>query len=224
MSAELPPVIATDGSLLDPKALGRQKLWEELGMFESPKFMTEEIMNRDYRGRFTCINKDVLREAQQALKFIACPGCVIEKSYGEITVTRFHIRVQDDVMTVFKAMARCFCYNCAHEEYWPLSRDPRTRAQDEERYAYEKEMMHRQLMQQQARNAAMQHSPPLGLGVAGAGLLGSVGGLGANPVSNPLNAMRPDEMAALQRLYTGMPMDEHRKQTILENIRKKMGL
>lgn len=242
MSAELPPAIATDGTLLDKLALDRQKLWETIGMPQSPKFMTEEIMNRDFRGRFCCINRDVLKEAQHALKFVACPRCVIEKPYGEIAVTRFHILVQDDVMTVFAAMARCFCYNCAHEEFWPLSRDPRTINQqkmDEERYQYEREMKMRQLQAQ--RNAASQSYPPMARGIGGGalgasspGLLGGAGGvaggsamgMGQNAASNPFNSMHPDEMEALQRIYADTIKDHSPSQQkgLMDAIRKRMGM
>ena len=215
MKAELPPAIATDGTLLDKLALSRQKLWEAIGAPISPNYMTEAVMDRDFRGRFSCINKDVLDEAQRALKFIACPKCVIEKSYGEISVTRLWIGVQDDVMTVFKAMARCFCYNCAHEEYWPLSHDPRKR--DDEREAYMKECEYAMKMQQaQIRNQqAMQNRPP-GIGDS---LLGGLGnqGLGA------LGSILPDEMQALQNVYRGLDKAGIPKNEIEKIIKRRMG-
>lgn len=138
-------------------ALERQRMWESIGMPMSPMYMSEEQMDRDFRGRFSCVNADVLREAQQALKFVACPDCVVTKNHGEITVTRFHIRVTDDIMTTFKAMARCFCYNCGHEEYWPLQRDPRAHAGDTERSLEELLKLHRRQQKraynQQAKTA-----------------------------------------------------------------------
>lgn len=194
-------------SVLDLAAVQRQEVWEMIGMPMSPMYMSEETMNREYRGRFSCVNADVLREAQQALKFIACPKCVVHKDYGEITVTRLHIRVQDDIMNVFKAMARCFCYNCAHEEYWPLQRDPR--ATDTSSEAYIQEMLRQRQDALRAR-----YPPPFGgvpslggvMGIGDASLLGGIGNnygaMGQNRFAGM--QMTDEEREALHRQYQKM--------------------
>jgi hypothetical protein len=192
--SDIPPVIRADGTVLDEAATKRQEIWESIGMPMSPMYMEQAEMDRTYRGRLTCVNRSVLEEAQRALKFIGCPKCVIERDYGEITVTRFHTRVQDDVMTVFKAMARNFCFNCGYEEYWPLSRDPRARPDDSEKHI--QDLLRQQYM-------GLPNSPPFANGPG----LGGLTGMGINPLlggavagGNPLR-MTASEQAALMREY-----------------------
>jgi hypothetical protein len=206
-------------------SLDRQKLWESIGKPISPQYMTEADMNQHYRGRFSCINKFVLLEAQHALKFIGCPSCVKEKSHGEITVTRFHILVQDDPMTTFKALARCFCWNCAFEEYWPLSYDPRPQAA----FAGEKndeEYVKKTFAPQQPSRLL---GGPLNRGLGNA--LGAMGQQSRGIGLNPLGAATRDEYEALQNMYrqaikkhpplAGDATDEVR-QSIMQKIRDAM--
>ncbi len=186
-----PPVILRQGITYDEAAKKRQKLWESIGMPQSPLYMREEDMNRDYRGRISFCLEQVAEEAQRALKFVGCPNCVVEKNYGEIAMTRLHIRIIDDVMTVFRAMARGFCYNCGYEEYWPLHHDPRPQQAAEaaaavqfSRQNYEAIMKHREsllMREQQEQLDKLLHTKGIPLGVAKLG-------------------MAPNEYAALLRI------------------------
>lgn len=169
---------------LDEAAAKRQKIWEDIGMPMSPMYMEQAEMDRTYRGRFTCINREVLEEAQRAMRFVACPNCVVERNHGEITVTRFHTRVQDDVMTVFAAMARNFCFNCGHEEFWPLGRDPRVQSgQSESTISELLRQQYGSLMGRQNQAGIQQ-----GIGIA------KMGG-------PPIGGMMEDEHLALLRSY-----------------------
>lgn len=183
----------------------RQNLWQSVGMPISPPYMTEEEMNRHYRGRFSCINAQLLREAQLVMKFVACPACVKAKSYGEIAVTRLHITVIDDPMTTFKALGRCFCFNCAHEEFWPLRVDPRPSSN--ENAEFHQAMAQAQASLNSQRSLANQAMGQLGnLGAAiGGGMAGGQAGLGSAIGQmlggQPIPGASQAEREALQRIY-----------------------
>lgn len=185
------PVTLPNGHVLDEKAVKRQQLWEGVGMPMSPMYMSEADLIGTYRNRMIATSEKVLDEMQRALRFVACPACteVRDRDFGIIAVTRLHIHVQDDVMTVFKAMARCFCFNCGFEEYWPLQRDPRAQPGDAERNIQE-------LLR---RNYGKSYAYGAGGGGAG-GLAGGLGNaLGGAGLSGMM--MTTDERAALMRAY-----------------------
>jgi hypothetical protein len=128
----------------------RQKFWEGIGRPMSAKYAPSSEFDHDYHGTVSVADRRDLIEAQQHLKFIAYPQCQKDSTHGRIVVARLHIMIQDDIMTVFPAIARCLCYRCGFEELWPLDVDPRNTAN-----RYDQEMYIHRNMLADAKNSAL---------------------------------------------------------------------
>ena len=201
-----PTLIEDIREQMDAKAAAKRgELWEKMGCPCAKAHMSEKEYLQTYRGRQWFCNPQVFEQASLALNTILCPKCVEKQDYGAVTGTRLYIQVEDDVMTVFKAVGHFMCHHCGFEEYHPLKRDPRVAAPDfsqvEQRYnavmgasgmANHAMGLHSHTLAQM--NAAMANQQAKQV-------YNQLAAQAAQMPSGPVPGMTQDEREALTRLY-----------------------
>jgi hypothetical protein len=198
-------------AIAEKAAVARAELWAKLGYPTAKTHMPEQEYLRDYRGRHYFMNKHVLEQAQYALRIVLCPKCIEEKDYGSITGTRFFITVEDDVMTVFKAMGHFICHYCGFEEYHPLKHDPRVQMAGEAMEARNHQLdalKYQQMAQLHQHGLINQAQLGNALGPMFGGVLNNAAkspppnpAKGIDPGMGPIWGMTESEKQALYRLY-----------------------